>query len=188
MAIAVLVLAIVLGGMMTAVFMCSRRAFEARRADCIIVLGAQVWMDGTLSKTLEARVDAALEAYNVGVANKIIVCGGQGADEPTSEARAMRDNLVAKGVPAADVYLEERSVNTQQNLENAHAIMREQGWSTAAIATSDYHLTRALWLARDEGIDASGIPAPQPVRIAVRLSSYARESVSWALYVLRRVF
>lgn len=188
MGIAILALAIALGGMMTAVFACSRRGFETRASDCIIVLGAQVWMDGTLSRTLEARVDAALEAYRAGIANKIIVCGGQGSNEPTSEAEAMRAFLVGRGVPEADVYLEDQSVNTKQNLENARAIMRAQGWKTAAIATSDYHLTRAMWLARDLGIDACGISAQQPVRLAVKISNYARESASWALYALRKVF
>ena len=73
MGIAILALAIALGGMMTAVFACSRRGFETCASDCIIVLGAQVWMDGTLSRTLEARVDVALEAYREGMANKINV-------------------------------------------------------------------------------------------------------------------
>ena len=100
----------------------------------------------------------------------------------------MRAFLVERGVPETDVYLEDQSVNTKQNLENARAIMQAQGWKTAAIATSDYHLTRAMWLARDLGIEACGIPAPQPVRLAVKISNYARESASWVLYALRKVF
>ena len=49
----------------------------------------------------------------------------------------MRAFLVERGVPETDVYLEDQSVNTKRNLENARAIMRAQGWKTAAIATSD---------------------------------------------------
>ena len=131
---------------------------------------------------------AGLNAYNEGIAGKIIVCGGQGSNEPVSEAEAMRDYLIAAGVPAENIFMDDQSVNTQQNLENARAIMRAQNWTTAAIATSNYHLTRAMWIADDLGLDACGIAAPTPVRRLIKLTNYARESASWVVYELRKVF
>lgn len=186
--ICALACAVVAAGMMAAVYTCSRRTFEAKKSDCIVILGARVWEDGTLSKTLWARVTAGLNAYNEGIAGKIIVCGGQGSNEPVSEAEAMRDYLIAAGVPAENIFMDDQSVNTQQNLENARAIMCAQNWTTAAIATSDYHLTRAMWIADDLGLDACGIAAPTPVRRLIKLTNYARESASWVVYELRKVF
>ncbi len=185
--ICALIGAILLISLMTAIFACAKREYPAQSADCIIVLGARVWMDGELSLTLRARVDAALAAYQSGTANAIIVCGGQGGDEPISEARAMMNYLTAHGVEEENIFSDETSVNTKQNLQNAQAIMREHNMTTAAIVTSDYHLTRAMWLAKDLGIDACGIKADTPIRLSTKIANYARESLSWVFYWIRRI-
>ena len=178
---------VALMSLMAAVTICAGREYPVVKSDCAIVLGARVWEDGTLSKTLRARVDAALDAYQAGTMGVIIVCGGQGSNEPTSEERAMCDYLTSNGVPQGDIYLDETSVNTLQNLQNAKAIMQEQGWTTAAITTSDYHLTRAMWLAKDLGIHACGIKAGNPIQWSTKMINYARESLSWILYGVRKI-
>ena len=61
--ICALACAVVAAGMMAAVYTCSRRTFETKKSDCIVILGARVWEDGALSKTLWARVTAGLNAY-----------------------------------------------------------------------------------------------------------------------------
>ena len=57
--------------------------------------------------------------------------------------------------------------------------MAERGWTTAAVVTSDYHLTRALWIAADLGMQAVGAAAASPNRWGARLRAYGRETVSW---------
>ena len=182
----VLVGALTFLSVLTAVCACAGRTFETEPADCIIVLGAHVWMDGRMSNALLYRCEAALEAWRDGIAPGIIVCGAKGRDEPEAEAVVMRRWMLEHGVPEDRVIAEPDSVNTLQNLENARAIMDENGWRKAAVCSNNYHLTRALWLARNVGIDATGIAASStkdPVSFA---RGRLRESCSWILYLLRK--
>lgn len=156
-------------------------------SDCIIVLGARVWPDGRLSNSLEYRCESALAAWRAGVAPAIIVCGGQGANEPRGEAEAMRDWLAARGVPEDAIFADQTSTNTVENLENARAIMAANGLQTAAVCTSDYHLRRALWIAADVGIPATGIAAKSPKKLDTLVLNRLRESASWALYYLKKI-
>ena len=157
-------------------------------SDCLIVLGARVWPDGRLSDTLRYRCESALEAYRQGLAINIIVSGAQGSDEPCAEAEAMRLWFVDKGVPEDCIFLEDASRDTWQNLENSREIMRRQGWTSAIVVTSDYHLERSLWIARDLGVCASGIATQSPKPFAVKWKNRLREAGSWGVYALRKLF
>ena len=172
---------------LTAVCVCAGMEYRTEPSDCIIVLGAHVWEDGRLSNALTYRCEAALEAWKKGIAPAIIVCGAQGRGEPSTEAEAMRGWMLEHGVPEDRVIAEEKSVNTVENLKNAGAIMEARGDRSAAVCTSDYHLRRALWIARDLGIDATGIAAPSPRRADVWLKNRLRETGSWILYYLRKI-
>ena len=182
----VLVGALTFLSVLTAVCLCAGRTFETKPADCIIVLGAHVWMDGRMSNALLYRCEAALEAWKRGIAPNIIVCGAQGRDEPEAEAVAMRHWMLKHGVPEDRVIAEPDSVNTMQNLQNARAIMDARGWRTAAVCSNNYHLTRALWLARDVGIEATGIAAPSTKDPMSFARGRLRETCSWILYLLRK--
>ena len=171
---------------LTAVCVCAGRKHESQPADCIVVLGAHVWMDGRMSNALTYRCEAALQAWRNGLADTIIVCGAQGSNEPETEAAAMLRWMIAQGVPENRVIPEDKSVNTRQNLENALAIMGARGMKTAIVCTNDYHLTRALWLARDVGLPASGLPAQSTRDIVSFVRGRLRETCSWMLYFARK--
>ncbi len=185
-----LLLAALLAGacVFTAVCVCAGKERTAHTSDCIIVLGAKVWSSGQMSNALRYRCETALQAWKDGVAQHIIVTGGQGEDEPAAEADVMREYFIQNGVPQANVIAEAASVNTIQNLGNAKGIMSPKGWETAAVVTNDYHVERALWIAQDAGLNACGIAAPSPERISTKLFCRFRESLSWVLYALRRIF
>ena len=170
----------------TAVQICAARRRVARKSDCLIVLGAKVHEDGSPSTTLKDRCAAAADAYRNGVAPKVIACGGQGADEPCTEAEVIRAELTRRGVPETAVLTEPDSADTRQNLENAQKLMAENGWKTCAIVTSDYHVQRALWIARDLGMTACGIPSPTGGTLKRFVKTRLRESVSWVLYRLNK--
>lgn len=157
---------------------------EPQAADCIIVLGAKVNPNREPAVSLERRLKKAGEVYFSGLAPYIIVCGGQGSDEPCTEAEAMRDWLVHKGVPEEAILLEDKSTSTEENLANARVIMEEHGLKTCIVTTNAYHLTRALWIARDAGLDAQGAAALNNKTLITRTRLRYREAVSWVLYFL----
>lgn len=169
------------------VCICARRKHDLHAADCIVVLGAKVHPDGRLSKTLLWRCDRAWELWRDGFAGELIVCGGRGGNEPCTEAQAMAARLAEAGVPRARIHLEDKSVNTRENLINARRIMAECGWRRAILVTSDYHLQRALWLARDLGMDVCGAAAKSNPRPLKRVKARLRECLSWMLYFVRKI-
>ena len=65
--------------------------------DAIIVLGAQVKADGTLSVQLQWRLDAAYDAWEASPC-LVVTCGAQGADEPAPEGQVMREYLIGRGL------------------------------------------------------------------------------------------
>ena len=148
--------------------------------DAIIVLGAQVKADGTLSVQLTWRMDAAIEAY--GKKNvPVVVCGAQGSDEPCPEAEAMREYLIGKGIPEELILADPDSFNTNENLENAKRLLDGfPGVKRVLIVTSDYHVPRSLAIAQDLGFEAEGLGAKcLPERW---LKNHAREALAWCKY------
>ena len=146
---------------------------KAADAEYLLVLGARVNPDGQPSAALAARLDTAYDFMQEHPDITAILCGGQGGNEPCPEAEAMYDYMVAKGMDADRLLLEDESSNTIQNIENARALIGD-GHRTAVV-TSDYHLARARVLMERGGLDACGIPAPTPYPgqwVAVRCREY----------------
>ncbi len=183
LAFCVLVGVLVFGG--TLGYLCWAEATVpvAGETDAIIVLGCQVLPDGTPSVQLEWRLDTAYNAYQA--QNRLmVVCGAQGADEPAPEAEIMRDWLTARGVPTERILLDTNSFNTQQNLENAKALLPE-GMTRVLIVTSDYHLPRCMQIARDLGLSPSGVGAPCKPEYWVK--NHFRETLAWGKYWLTQI-
>ena len=103
-----------------------------RQYDYIIIHGAG--LDGPRPTPLLAgRIDKALELWNKQHQNgKFVVSGGQGADEVVSEAQAMRDYLLDKGVPGDAILMEDKSTTTWENLRYSLAVIRADRASAAA--------------------------------------------------------
>ena len=169
-----------------AVCCCACRGRKIRSADCILVLGAKVKPDGSMSNALQFRCERALEAWNAGAAKYIIACGGV-CGGPASEASVIRSFLMAKGMPEAAILMEDRSANTWENLINARRIMDERGLKKAMLVTSDYHLTRALWMARKQGLNVVGLASLSSRKPAHFIRTRSREAVSWILYAWNEI-
>jgi uncharacterized SAM-binding protein YcdF (DUF218 family) len=149
------------------------------KADAFIVLGAQVQPSGEPSVQLEWRLQAALDAYRAAPA-PIVVSGGQGSDEPRPEGEVMRDWLMAKGVPNGDILVDNTSANTLQNIRRAVQLLADKNAKHVRIITSDYHLPRALAIARDEGLLVSGIGSPCKQEYWAK--NHFREALAWVKY------
>lgn len=137
--------------------------------DYVIVLGAQVKPEGP-SKTLKLRLDKAVE-YAVQNPNTILVLsGGQGNDEPSTEAAAMRNYLLEQGILERQLLLEENSRSTLENIVYSHLVIEERQKQKVfaerntpvriGILTNNFHLYRAKLIAKHYGLeDVSGIAA-----------------------------
>lgn len=144
-------------------------------APFLIVLGCGINADGSPSWALENRLEAALTWYRAHPGTRMVVSGGQGANEPMPEALAMSRYLFAHGAAEADVFLEDRSTSTMENFQYSIPILRNAGWKGEPIlfSTNDFHLFRARMLAGRNGLDAYGLPSPTPA--IIRPNVYLRE-------------
>ena len=127
--------------------------------DYLIVLGARVNQDGP-SPALNRRLNAVMAILDEHPDAVIIASGGQGADEPMSEARCIRDELVKRGVDAERILLEDQSTDTAENIAFSKALIDHPGTASVGIVTNNFHVWRATRLARAAGIaNAHGIAA-----------------------------
>ena len=154
-------------------------------SEAVIVLGCQVYANGNLSLQLELRLQAALETYQ-SQPRLIITCGAQGPDEPGPEGKIMRDWLVARGVPEGDVIAECESRSTRQNLQFAKALLPDTV-SHVTVITSDYHLPRAMALARDLHLNADGIGSPCRPEVNFWVKNHVREVLAWGKYLMEKM-
>ena len=153
--------------------------------DAMIVLGAQVKPDGEPSIQLQWRIDAAAKAWKERQC-LIVVCGAQGANEPAPEAHVMRDELIKQGVPADMILMDDQSFNTRQNIANAVHLLDGQDVHHVLVVTSDYHLPRAMAIAEDAGLDASGLGSPTKLGLRFWLKNHGREGLAWIKYWMQK--
>jgi len=124
-------------------------------AQAVLVLGASVFRSGQMSDVFRDRATVALEVYNAGKAKKILVSGDYRVNE-YDEVSAAKKFFLEKGVPAEDIFLDYAGYDTYDSVYRAKYIFKIK---SLIISTQDFHLPRALYLARGLGIDASGISA-----------------------------
>jgi vancomycin permeability regulator SanA len=117
----------------------------ARPADCLLVLGNTVNADGSLSDRLRARLDKGLALYQAGLAPKIVVSGGLGA-EGHYEGLAMGRYLVAAGVPRAAIIVDNAGRSTRASAENFAGIAAQWHFRSVVVVSQFFHLTRSKYL------------------------------------------
>ena len=153
--------------------------------DAIIVLGAQVKPSGEPSLQLQWRLDAAVKAWKERE-SLIVVCGARGTNEPATEASVMRAELIRQGVPVEYILMDEESFNTRQNIANAVKLLEGRDVNHVLVVTSDYHLARAMAIAEDAGLNASGVGAPTLQGLRPWVKNQGREGLAWIKYWMQK--
>lgn len=147
----------IITGAVISVFMIRAANREISRCETVIVLGCRVKETGP-SLMLQKRIEAA---YGYLSENENAICiasGGQGADEPVTEAAAIKNSLVEMGIDPNRIITEERSENTFQNIRNSLEIMDSMELPRrAVIVTSEFHQLRAHILASKQGLEAGAV-------------------------------
>ena len=141
-----------------------------------VLLGCQVREDGQPSLMLYRRLQATKAYLDAHPNVKVILSGGQGDDEPITEAACMKTWLTEAGVDPARLLTEDAATSTYENLRFSAAIVEAQGLpGTLVIITNEFHQFRAAMLAKNLGYDCYAVNGPSPV-------------VLLPTYVLREVF
>ncbi len=126
---------------------------ELTDVDCVLILGCAVLPDNKPSKMLADRLEAGMEVYETGVAPKILVSGDHG-QMYYDEVSVMRDYYIDLGVPSENVFMDHAGFSTYESMYRAKHIFEAE---KIVIITQDYHLYRAVYSARELGIEAYGV-------------------------------
>ncbi|MDG5856592.1 YdcF family protein [Clostridium beijerinckii] len=150
--------------------------------DYIIVLGAGLDNGGVPNLILRERLDIAIKCMKENLAQYIVLSGGQGADESTSEAQAMSEYLQAKGIEKNKIILEDKSRDTNENLKYSKEKIEEFSSRSISdikvkIVTTDFHAFRSSILAKKNGYkNFDNYSSAMPWYFVP--STYARESIA----------
>ena len=120
--------------------------------DCIIVLGAGIWQNKP-SPMLEDRLLQGIALYQNGTSNKIIMSGDHG-QEDYDEVNVMKNFAIEKGVESEDIFMDHAGFSTYDSIYRAKDIFEAK---KIVIVTQEYHLYRALYIAKQLGIEAYGV-------------------------------
>ena len=127
----------------------------------VIIHGCGLAGGERLTRLLSNRVDKAIEIYHKCAVKPVIIpSGGQGSDEKLSEAQAMKNYLLSRGIPEEHIVSEDQSTTTLENLICSKGIIdSRKGGKKTALVSSNYHVYRCLRLARRIGLRCTGIGA-----------------------------
>ena len=123
--------------------------------DCILVLGCAVRPDGSPSPMLNDRVTRGAQLYQAGWAKKVLLTGDNSSSH-YNEVAVMDRLSQEQGVPAEDTVLDYAGLCTYDSLYRARDIFDVK---KLVIVTQEYHLYRALYLAKALGLEAWGVAA-----------------------------
>jgi len=132
---------------------------QSRPAGAIVVLGAAQYV-GRPSPVLRARLDHAVALWRRGLAPIMIVTGGTGTGDTTSEAAVSQRYVVQHGVPAQAVLLETEGRTTSESMTGISALMASQGRRDVLLVSDPFHMLRLTILARRHGLQPYASPTP----------------------------
>lgn len=146
-------------------------AQDVPNADTVLILGAYVLPDGTLSTMLKDRVMVGYGLYENGKAPKIIVSGDHGRRD-YDEVNTMKDFIKSKGVAGQDIFMDHAGFSTYESMYRARDIFQVK---KVIIVTQRYHLSRAIFIARSLGLVAYGVASDNHDYGPVMINYEARE-------------
>ena len=120
--------------------------------DCVLVLGCGVWGDRP-SHMLEDRLLVGIELCKNGASEKLLMSGDHGRDE-YDEVNVMKTFATDRGLASDDVFMDHAGFSTYESMYRARDIFKAK---KVLIVTQEYHLYRAIFVARRLGLEAYGV-------------------------------
>lgn len=135
------------------VLLSQEEAAQLENVDCIIVLGCGVNAAGVPTPMLEDRLQRGVALYEAGASPKLLMSGDHGR-ESYNEVAVMKRYAVEQGVPSEAVFMDHAGFSTYETMYRARDIFCAH---KVIIVTQQYHLYRAVYIAKSLGLDAYGV-------------------------------
>jgi uncharacterized SAM-binding protein YcdF (DUF218 family) len=163
---------------------CFGKTDYRRQADVAVVLGARAYADGRPSDALADRVRTGCQLYREGWVSKLIFSGGPG-EGAIHETESMKRMALQLGVPAEDIILDERGVNTRATAKNTEAICSGLRISRVLVVSHFYHLPRVKLTYQRDGWEVYTVPAKESYTLRQMPYNIAREVAALWVYYFR---
>ena len=131
----------------------TEEAAQLPEIDCILVLGCQVKPDGVPSHMLEDRLKRSVALYEAGAAPKLLMSGDHGQVH-YNEVATMKQYAIDAGIASEDVFMDHAGFSTYESLYRARDVFAAK---RIIIVSQEYHLYRALHIAKALGLEAWGV-------------------------------
>lgn len=180
-----LVIGLLVVGITEAVIIHASFGDPEEQVEYMVVLGAKVNADGP-SVSLWDRICGAYEYMEAHPDVIAVVSGGQGTDEPITEAECMYRELVSLGIDPKRIWIEDEATSTWENMHFTLDLIEEKTGTRPAklgVLSSEYHLFRASLFARACDVEFVGIPA-RTSRAAQMINHFMREVAGVWHYIL----
>jgi len=148
---------------------------DAPTSPLALVLGAEVYSNGTPSPALVNRLDTSIQLYRAGKVDALLMSGGHGSIETS----AMRRYALAAGVPDDAIRLDDGGLRTLSSCQRARDVFHA---TRVTVISQAEHLTRAVYICDKLGLDAIGVVAPDfpgPALWTYRLRERAAVLLAW---------
>ena len=181
----ILIIGLLVVGITEAVIIHASFGDPEEAVEYMVVLGAKVNADGP-SVSLWDRICGAYEYMEEHPDVIAIVSGGQGTDEPITEAECMYRELVMLGIDPQRIWIEDEATSTWENMHFTLDLIEEKTGSRPTklgVLSSEYHLFRASLFAKACGVKFVGIPA-RTSRIAQKVNHFMREVAGVWHYII----
>ena len=132
---------------------------QARPVSAIVVLGAAQYV-GRPSPVLRARLDHAIALFHRKLAPLMIVTGGTGTGDTTSEAAVSQRYAIKRGVPASAILMENEGRTTSESMEGVAALLGNRSRRDVLLVSDPFHMLRLTILARRHGLIPYASPTP----------------------------
>ena len=184
---AILCIGLLIFGITEAIIIHASFGAPEASADYLLVLGAKVSRNGRPSLALKNRIDAAYDYLIAHPDTIAVLSGGQGSDEPITEAQCMFEQLTAMGIDPARLWLEDKSTSTWENLKFTLALIDEKTGASPdqiALLSNEFHLYRAGLFAKQLGLEPLGVPAKTTLPV-LKINYFIREAIAvWHYYLI----
>jgi len=157
-----------------------------RPADVVVVLGAKVNANGSLSTALEDRVRTGVELYQEGLVARLIMSGGVG-DSGVDEGVAMKRRAVQLGVPADAIVVDHLGLNTDATVAQTVPMFSQLGARRVLVVSQFWHLPRIKLAYLKSGRNVSTVPAGTSSPITQTPYLMAREIPAFWKYWVRSI-
>ncbi|HVT04035.1 MAG TPA: YdcF family protein [Thermoanaerobaculia bacterium] len=130
---------------------------QARPAGAVVVLGAAQYA-GRPSPVLKARLDHGIELWRRDPSGLLVLTGGTGSGDTTSEAEVGRSYVRKQGVPDSMIVVENAGRTTSESMRAVAEILRERRASSALLVSDPFHMLRLWVIAKRLGLTAYTSP------------------------------